>query len=50
MFRVIEIESEFFFARAVVGGNPITVIRKRNCTPAAIAELHLVLNYANRCI
>lgn len=44
-FRMMEIEAEQFFLRAVIGGNPITVIRKRSCTDAAIDELHAIFGY-----
>ena len=44
-FRMMEIEGEHFFLRSVIGGNPITVIRKRSCTDAAIAELHAIFGY-----
>ena len=39
-FGVIEIQSERFLFRAVGGGNPITVIRRRTCTHADVETLH----------
>ncbi|MCA9662636.1 MAG: hypothetical protein KC486_30125 [Myxococcales bacterium] len=44
-FRMMEIEAERFFLRSVIGGNPITVIRKRACTDADIDELHALFGY-----
>lgn len=46
-FRMAEIEGEHFWLRAVIGGNPITVIRKRSCDDAAIAELHRLLGFVD---
>lgn len=43
--HVIEIETPRLLLRATAAGNPITVIRKRRCTPADIAALHAVLGY-----
>lgn len=45
-FRMQEIEGEHFWLRSVIGGNPITVIRKRSCDAQAIAELHRILGFA----
>ncbi|MEZ4454736.1 MAG: hypothetical protein R3B09_35125 [Nannocystaceae bacterium] len=42
---MMEIDGEHFWIRAVIGGNPITVIRKRSCDAAAIDELHRLLGY-----
>jgi hypothetical protein len=39
-FGVVEIRTECFLFRALRGGNPITVIRRRGCTPADVAALH----------
>jgi hypothetical protein len=39
-FGVIEIRAARFLFRAVGGGNPITVIRRRSCTAADVATLH----------
>lgn len=44
-FGVIEIQSERFLFRAVGGGNPITVIRRRGCTEADVATLHEHIGY-----
>lgn len=44
-FGVIEIQGERFLFRAVGGGNPITVIRRRGCTAADVATLHERLGY-----
>ena len=48
-FKMMEIDAEHFWLRAVVGGNPITVIRKRACPPAAIDELHAIFGLAEPC-
>lgn len=44
-FGVIEIQAERFLFRAVGGGNPITVIRRRGCTAADVATLHERIGY-----
>jgi hypothetical protein len=44
-FGVIQIQSERFVFRAVGGGNPITVIRRRGCTEADVATLHERIGY-----
>lgn len=44
-FHTIEIVTPAFFLRAVETGNPITVIRKRNCTSGDIATLHDLFNF-----
>lgn len=44
-FRMMEIAAEHFWLRAVIGGNPITVIRRRGCPKAAIDELHRIFAY-----
>lgn len=45
-FGVIEIQGERFILRATAGGNPITVIRTRKCTPEDVAALHRLLGFA----
>lgn len=44
-FGVVEIRSERFLFRATRGGNPITVIRRRDCTPSDVATLHERIGY-----
>ena len=44
-FRMMQIEGEHLWLRSVVGGNPITVLRKRSFTPEMLAELHELLGY-----
>lgn len=44
-FRIMELETEHFWLRSVIGGNPITVLRKRSCSDAAIAELHQIFGF-----
>lgn len=44
-FRIMELETEHFWLRSVIGGNPITVLRKRNCSDEAIAELHRIFGF-----
>jgi hypothetical protein len=44
-FRTMEIATPRFLLRATVLGNPITVVRRRGCTPDDIAGLHAVLGY-----
>jgi hypothetical protein len=44
-FGVIQIQSARFLFRAVGGGNPITVIRRRGCTEADVAALHERIGY-----
>lgn len=39
-FGVIEIRATRFIFRAVAGGNPITVIRRRGCTTSDVTTLH----------
>ena len=43
--KTMEIESERFILRSTLLANPITVIRKRRCTPDDVARLHEVLRY-----
>ncbi len=45
-FRTMEITAPAFWLRASVLGNPITVVRRRGCTPADVAELHALLGFA----
>lgn len=47
-FGVIEIQSERFLFRAIGGGNPITVIRRRGCTASDVAALHELIGYQER--
>lgn len=44
-FMCMQIESEFLIIRSTLGGNPITVIRKRGCKKEFIDELHAVVGY-----
>jgi hypothetical protein len=44
-FGVMEIRAERFTLRAVLGGNPITVIRRRDCAAADVVELHELIGY-----
>lgn len=44
-FRTIEIEAPAFFLRAVEGGNPISVVRKRCCSASDIIVLHSLLGF-----
>ena len=44
-FRTIEVETPHLFLRAVVGGNPITVIRKRGCPSHAIDTFHEAIQF-----
>lgn len=44
-FGVLEIRSARFLFRAVGGGNPITVIRLRECTPGDVVTLHERIGY-----
>ena len=44
-FGVIEIQGERFILRATAGGNPITVIRTRKCTPEDVAALHRLIGF-----
>ncbi len=44
-FRIMELETEHFWLRSVIGGNPITVLRKRSCSEAAIVELHRIFGF-----
>ncbi len=47
-FRTIDVETPHFFLRAVIGGNPITLIRKRSCPIEAIDECHELLRYQSK--
>lgn len=44
-FGVIEIQGDRFILRATAGGNPITVIRTRKCTPEDVAALHRLIGF-----
>ncbi len=44
-FGVMEIQSERFIFRATLGGNPVTVIRTRRCTPADVEALHRQIGF-----
>ncbi len=44
-FRTMEIGAPRFILRSTLLGNPITVLRRRDCTPADIVELHALLGY-----
>ena len=44
-FGAIEIQGERFVLRALAGGNPITVIRTRRCTPEDVAALHRLIGF-----
>jgi len=44
-FRTMEIGAPRFILRSTLLGNPITVLRRRDCTPADIIELHALLGY-----
>lgn len=44
-FRTMEIGGPRFILRSTLLGNPITVLRRRDCTPADILELHTLLGY-----
>jgi hypothetical protein len=41
----IEITTKALIIRSTLLGNPITVFRKRACTPADVEELHAVLEF-----
>lgn len=47
-FRTLEVETPHFFLRAVVGGNPITVVRKRCCSHESIKEFHDLVGYDSK--
>lgn len=44
-FRTMEVAGPRFVLRSTLLGNPITVLRRRDCTPADILELHALLGY-----
>lgn len=44
-FRTMEIAAPQFTLRATALGNPITVLRRRGCAPADIADLHALLGF-----
>lgn len=44
-FRTMEIDAPQFLLRATALGNPITVVRRRGCTPGDIADLHALLGF-----
>ncbi|MBL8971648.1 MAG: hypothetical protein JNK56_13745 [Myxococcales bacterium] len=44
-FRTMEVAGPRFILRSTLLGNPITVLRRRDCTPADILELHALLGY-----
>ncbi|MFY0536150.1 hypothetical protein [Nannocystis pusilla] len=41
----MEIAAPRFTLRSTVLGNPITVLRRRECTADDVAELHALLGY-----
>ena len=44
-FRTLEIGAPRFILRSTLLGNPITVLRRRDCTDADILELHALLRF-----
>lgn len=44
-FRTMEIAAPRFMLRSTLLGNPVTVLRRRDCSAADIAELHALLGY-----
>ena len=44
-FRTMEVAGPRFILRSTLLGNPITVLRRRDGTPADILELHALLGY-----
>lgn len=44
-FGVMEIRAPRFWIRAIWGGNPITVIRRRGCDSDDVRELHEIIGY-----
>jgi hypothetical protein len=44
-FRTMEVAGPRFILRSTLLGNPITVLRRRDCTPADILELHALLGF-----
>jgi len=44
-FRIMEIRSSAFIFRALLKGNPITVIRKRRCRAEDINDLHEMIGF-----
>ncbi len=44
-FRAMEVVAPRFRVRATLLGNPVTVLRRRDCTADDIAELHALLGY-----
>lgn len=44
-FRTMEVVAPRFRVRATLLGNPVTVLRRRDCTADDIAELHALLGY-----
>lgn len=46
-FGVTEIQGERLILRATLGGNPITVIRTRRCTPADVDAFHRLIGFVD---
>lgn len=44
-FKTMEVAGPRFTVRSTLLGNPVTVLRRRDCTPDDIAELHAILGY-----
>lgn len=44
-FKTMEVAGPRFTVRSTLLGNPITVLRRRGCSPSDIAELHALLGY-----
>jgi len=44
-FGVTEIQAKKLILRAAVGGNPITVIRTRHCTPEDVDAFHRLIGF-----
>jgi hypothetical protein len=47
-FRTQEIICSKFFFRSTSAGNPVTVIRRRECGPSDVKEFHGLVDYENR--
>ena len=44
-FNLIQIDARPFLLRATAAGNPITVVRKRDCRNEDVSRLHQILQF-----
>ena len=45
-FGTLQLDTRSLLLRSVIGGNPITVIRKRGCTATDVDQLHQIFGFS----